>query len=111
MKFDEDINKMLKEDFNDADIYSMSLDELKIFREQMQDKMHECDMLSIAYKDLANASYGASANQFFYFFDTRVASDITAECRNLTKTMWDKFEWFFHEELWKRKDLWEKFDF
>ena len=48
---------------------------------------------------------------FFYFYNMHVASDITAECRNLTKTMWTNLEDFFHNKIWERKDLWKKFGF
>lgn len=111
MEFSQDIKDLLVNEFPGKDIYNMSLEELKEFRNEVADKMHECDLLSLANKLLGNASYGASANPGFFFFNTKVASDITAECRNLTKTMWDKFEWFFKEELWERKDLWKQFDF
>ena len=45
------------------------------------------------------------------FFNVNLAGDITGECRHLTKTMWNNMEEFFHETIWNRKDLWERFDF
>ena len=58
-----------------------------------------------------NGLYGACANNFFYFFNTNLAADITGECRELTKTMWKDLENFFHETIWERKDLWKQFEF
>lgn len=111
MEFSEDIKELLQEKFPDIDIYSLSLEELENFRIQVEDLRHEYSLLELAMKTLGNAAYGASANQYFYFYNMHVASDITGECRNLTKTMWNDLEYFFHETLWERKDLWEQFDF
>lgn len=111
MEFSDDVKSFLEREFPGRDIYKMTAQELKVFKEDIKDKMHECDMFSLGMKTLGNAAYGASANEHLYFFDTRIAADITAECRNLTRTMWDKFEWFFKEELWLRTDLQEKFNF
>jgi len=111
MEFSQDIKDLLVEKFPGKDIYSMSLEELIDFRTQVEDLRHEYSLLELAMKTLGNAAYGASANQFFYFYNMHVASDITGECRNLTKTMWHDLEHFFHETIWERKDLWKKFDF
>jgi len=111
MQFSEDIVKLLEEHFPGKDIYSMSLQELKAFKEEVTMLRQEYSLLELGCKTLGNAAYGASANQFFYFYNVALAGDITGECRNLTKTMWHNLEEFFHETLWERKDLWEKFDF
>lgn len=113
MQFDEDIIQLLKDKFNKTpeDLPQMSLEELKAFRIEVEDLRHEYSLLELAMKTLANAAYGASANRFFYFYNINLAADITGECRNLTKTMWNNLENFFHETLWERKDLWERFDF
>lgn len=111
MEFSEDIKELLKEKFPTKDIYSMSLEELQEFKNQVSDLRHEYSLLELAMKTLGNAAYGSSANQYFYFYNMYVASDITGECRNLTKTMWNDLEYFFHETLWERKDLWKQFDF
>ncbi len=111
MQFSEDIEKILKERYPDKDIYNMSLDELKLFREEIEDLRHEYFLLEIGSKLLGNGLYGACANEFFYFFNVNLAGDITGECRHLTKTMWNNMEEFFHETIWNRKDLWERFDF
>jgi len=111
IQFSPDIEELLKENFNGKDIYQMSLHELKQFREEVEDLRHEYSLLELAFKTLANAAYGSSANRFFYFYNVYLAADITGECRNLTKTMWNDLEYFFHETLWERKDLWKQFDF
>jgi len=113
MKLSNDIVQLLKEKFNLTidNIYKMSVDELKQFRNEVEDLRHEFSLLELAMKTLGNAAYGACANQYFYFFNPNLAGDITGECRHLTKTMWHNLEEFFHETIWQRKDLWEKFDF
>ena len=111
MEFSDDIKKVLEEHFPGKDIYNMSLEELKDMKEEVTELRQEYFLLEMGMKTLGNAAYGASANQFFYFFNVSLAGDITGECRNLTKTMWDKLEYFFHETLWERKDLQEQFNF
>ena len=111
MEFSDDIKKIIKEDLNDVDIYSLSLEELKKLREEVQELRDEYTLLELANKTLGNAAYGAAANQYFYFFNINLAGDITGECRELTQTMWKNLEEWFHEGIWERKDLWEKFDF
>jgi len=111
IQFSPDIEELLKEKFPNKDIYQMSLHELKQFREEVEDLRHEYSLLELAFKTLANAAYGSSANRFFYFYNVYLAADITGECRNLTKTMWNDLEHFFHETIWERKDLWKQFDF
>ena len=89
----------------------MSLDELKIFRDDVLARRQELNLLELAQKRCGNAAYGAAASPFFYFFNVDLAADITGECRLLTKTMWDNFEQWFHHGIWERKDLWRKFNF
>ena len=67
MEFSEDIKKILEERFPGRNIYQMSLEELKKFKEEVTDLRHEYSLLELAMKTLANAAYGASANKFFYF--------------------------------------------
>ena len=110
-EFSEDIKKILAERFPGRNIYEMDLDELKEFKEEVVDLRHEYALLENAYKVCANAGYGSSANEHFYFFLPKLASDITGECRNLTQTMWHNLETFFHETLWERKDIQEQFGF
>ena len=110
-EFSEDIKNLLAERFPGRNIYEMDLNELKEFKEEVVDLRHEYALLENAYKVCANAGYGSSANEHFYFFLPKLASDITGECRNLTQTMWHNLEEFFHETLWNRKDIQEQFGF
>ena len=107
LQLSEDVQKFLKEEYPNADIDNMSLEELKAFKEEVVQKRQEINLLELTQKRLGNAAYGASASPFFYFFNVDLAADITGECRHLTKTMWDKFEQWFHHDIWERKDLWE----
>lgn len=111
MKFSDDIIALLNTRFPGKDIYTMDLKELKRFKEEIIELRQEYSLLELSMKTLGNAAYGASANRFFYFFNVNLAGDITGECRVLTKFMWDRLQTFFHEDIWERKDLWERFDF
>ena len=113
MKFDQDIIDLLQEHFNKTpeDLQKMSLQELQLFRSEVEDLRHEFWLLEMGAKLLGNGLYGCCANRFFYFYNMALAGDITGECRNLTKSMWNNLEYFFHETLWERKDLWKEFDF
>lgn len=111
IKFSENIQKFLKDEYPNVDLENMSLEELRLFREEVTAKRQELNLLEQAQKSLGNAAYGAAASPFFYFFNVDLAADITGECRHLTKTMWQNFENWFHNDIWERKDLWEKFDF
>ena len=110
-KFSDDIQKVLAEKFPGKDIYNMSLEELETFKEEVLELRQQYSLLETGAKLCGNAAYGASANKNFYFYNVNLAADITGECRLLTKTMWHNIEEFFHETIWERKDLWEKFDF
>ena len=109
----QDIIDLMKEKFSKTydDLTLMTIDELKAFRVEVEDLRHEFMLLELGMKLLGNGLYGCCANRFFYFYNMALAGDITGECRNLTKTMWHNLENFFHETLWERKDLWEKFNF
>lgn len=111
MKFSKEIQDFLDKYYPNVDIENMSLDDLKKFKEDIVHRRQEYALLENGTKILANAAYGACASPYFYFFNASLAADITGECRELTKTMWNKGEEFFHETIWDRKDLWERFDF
>ena len=111
MEFTDNIINLFKEKFPDKNIYDMSLEELKQFKSDVEDIRNEYYLLEIAHKTLGNAAYGAAANHAFYFYNVKLAGDITGECRILTKTMNENLIEWFHEGIWKRKDLWEQFDF
>ena len=113
MKFHDDVITLMKEKFPSkfASLYNMSIEDLKKFRIEVEDLRHEYSLLELAMKLLGNGLYGCCANRFFYFYNMALAGDITGECRHLTKTMWHNLENFFHETLWERKDLWQRFNF
>ena len=113
MKFHDDVIALMKEKFPTKfeSMYNMTIEELKAFRIEVEDLRHEYSLLELAMKLLGNGLYGCCANRFFYFYNMALAGDITGECRNLTKTMWHNLEYFFHETLWERKDLWQRFNF
>ena len=111
IEFSDDIKEILANRFNNVDIYSLDLKSLKELREQVENLREEYALIENAYKVLSNAAYGASAANSFYFYNLALAGDITGECRVLTQFMWNELEKFMKEDLWQRKDLWEKFDF
>lgn len=111
MEFSEDIKKLLADRYPDKDIYNMNLEELKAFREEIENLREEYSLIEAANKVLSNGAYGAMASTGEYFYNLALAGDITGECRELTKWMWNRMEQFFHEDIWERKDLWEKYNF
>ena len=113
MKFHDDVIALMKEKFPTkfASMYNMTIEELKSFRIEVEDLRHEYSLLELAMKLLGNGLYGCCANRFFYFYNMALAGDITGECRHLTKTMWHNLEEFFHNTIWERKDLWQRFNF
>lgn len=113
MKFHDDVITLMKEKFPTKfeSMYNMTIDELKAFRIEVEDLRHEYSLLELAMKLLGNGLYGCCANRFFYFYNMALAGDITGECRHLTKTMWHNLEEFFHNTIWERKDLWQRFNF
>lgn len=111
MELSKEIIELLNEHWPGKNIYEMSLEELEKMRVEVVELREEYTLLEMAMKTLGNAAYGASANEWFYFYNLALAADITGECRVLTKFMWDRLELFFHEDIWERKDLWERFDF
>jgi len=111
--FSDDVIEVLKEKFNKTpdSLLNMSIDELKSFKNEVDDLRHEYSLLELSMKLLGNGLYGCCANRFFYFFNVYLAGDITGECRELTKTMNKNLIEWFHEGIWQRKDIWEQFDF
>ena len=111
IEFSPDIIEVIKEEYNDVNIYSLSIQELKKLHISVHELRDEYTLLEMGAKTLMNAAYGSCASPFFYFFLPTLAADITGECRHLTKTMWANMENFFHETIWERKDLWNQFGF
>lgn len=110
MEFSEKIQSFLDKEFPNVDIDNMGPQQLATFIDLVTFKRQEYKCLEDSAKQLGNAAYGACANPSFYFYSIPLAGDITGECRFLTKFMWERGEKFFHEDIWERKDLWEKFD-
>lgn len=107
----KDVKDWFEENWYDINkIDELSLEELKELKDEVIVKRQAVNAEELATKTLGNAGYGACANPGFYFFNPSLAGDITGECRELTKFMWNRLEKFFHEEIWDRKDLHEKFD-
>lgn len=114
MEFSENIYKFMNREFPDVkieDIQNMNLDELKQFREKVLEKRQEYSLIELAYKTCANAAYGSSGNEHFYWYRPELASAVTGEARLMTFIQWRNFPKFMKEDVWNRKDLWEKFDF
>ena len=111
IEFSQDIKDLIKNELGDVDIYSMSTEGLKKFRTEVVDKRHEYSLIEKAYKTLGNAAYGSCASPQFYFYNPFLAEDITGECRNLTTTFWNRWPEYFHETIWKDKELQKKFNF
>ena len=114
MNFSENVINFVKREFPDIsfdDIKNMSLDELTQFREKVIEKRQEYSLIELAYKTCANAAYGSSGNEHFYWYRPELASAITGEARQMTFLQWTNFPKFMREDIWKRKDLWEMFNF
>lgn len=111
MQFSDQIQTFINEEFSGINFEELDLDTLKQLRTDISQKREEYALLELACKLSGNAAYGASANAAFPFFNVNLAADITGECRELTKFMWNRLEQFFHEDIWERKDLWKQFDF
>lgn len=111
-KYSERMQRFIDKEYPEyKDIDKMSLEELKDFREYVIQQKEAHSLLDLSYKTCANAGYGSSANEHFYFYDVAVAADITGECRALTKYMWEVIPKFLKEDIWERKDIWELCDF
>lgn len=109
--WDPEVVELFNEKFPGVDIYKLSLKELQTLYHEVEALREEFSLVELAYKTLSNAAYGASSSPSFYFYNLELAKDITGECRNLTRFFWDNLPVFFHETIWERKDLWEKFGF
>jgi DNA polymerase elongation subunit (family B) len=84
------------------------LDELKKQANDLKKEVDYYNALQLALKLVLNGSYGAFATPYFVLFNNSVASTITAQGRDLTKTMdmvnedyWYK-EWHLDYELHKK---------
>lgn len=112
-KFSENVDKWFNDNWPEIgidNIDNLPLDKLKVLKDEVVAARQQLKCTEDSVKQLGNSAYGACANPGFYFFNQALAGDITGECRVLTKFMVDKGNEFFHEEIWQRKDLWEKYD-
>ena len=114
MEFSENIINFMNKEFPDVkldDIKEMDLTSLKKLREKVLEKRQEYSLIELAYKTCANAAYGSSGNEHFYWYRPELASAITGEARLMTFLQWRNFPKFMRKDVWERKDLWEMFDF
>ena len=114
MEFSENIKIFMQKEFPDVnleDAGNMDLHSLKQLREKILEKRQEYSLIELAYKTCANAAYGSSGNEHFYWYRPELASAITGEARLMTFLQWRNFPKFMRKDVWERKDLWEKFDF
>lgn len=110
IQFSPNVQEWLDQEYPGVDFENMTLEELKVIKDDLTSQRQQLRCREDSTKNLGNSAYGACANPAFYFYNMNLAADITGECRFLTKFMWERNEKFFHEDIWKRKDLWEKFD-
>lgn len=64
--------------------------------------------LQLALKLVLNGSYGALATSYFILFNNKVAGSVTAQGRNLTKTMNDVNERYWYQMWHEDYDLHQK---
>jgi len=113
-EFSEHIKEFLSKqlpEYNNVDFESLSLDELKLLRDRVQESRDEYALLENSMKVSNNAAYGASANEHFYWYRPELAAAITGEARRAELTQTYMLPKFMRDTVWERKDLWEKFDF
>jgi len=85
------------------------LEELKKKAYDLKIEIEYYNALQLALKLVLNGAYGAFATNYFILFNNYVAGTITAEGRNLTKTMSDVNEYYWynlwHIETWLHEKL------
>lgn len=95
-------------DVSDSDSLSaMDKTELKRFEQKLQSEIEFKSAHEQGMKLMGNAMYGGTGNPSFYWFNNRLANDITGEARNLTLLMEDHLSKFFKENWLKMTD-WHK---
>jgi DNA polymerase elongation subunit (family B) len=85
----------------------MDKTELKRFEQKLQSEIEFKSAHEQGMKLMGNAMYGGTGNPSFYWFNNRLANDITGEARNLTLLMEDQLSKFFKENWLKMTD-WHK---
>jgi hypothetical protein len=103
------INVMTKEE------KKLKIEELKKQAVEIKKEIEYYNAMQTALKLVLNGSYGAFATAYFILFNNHVAGTITAQGRDLTKTMdrvnedyWDN-QWHLDFELQKKVELMLKF--
>lgn len=95
-------------DISDSDsLSSMDKTELKRFEQKLQSEIEFKSAHEQGMKLMGNAMYGGTGNPSFYWFNNRLANDITGEARNLTLLMEEHLSKFFKENWLKMTD-WHK---
>jgi DNA polymerase elongation subunit (family B) len=95
-------------DVSDSDSLSaMDKTELKRFEQKLQSEIEFKSAHEQGMKLMGNAMYGGTGNPSFYWFNNRLANDITGEARNLTLLMEEHLSKFFKENWLKMTD-WHK---
>lgn len=95
-------------DISDSDgLNAMDKTELKRFEQKLQSEIEFKSAHEQGMKLMGNAMYGGTGNPSFYWFNNRLANDITGEARNLTLLMEDHLSKFFKENWLKMTD-WHK---
>lgn len=77
----------------------IKINELKSRISKLNQEVDYYNALQLAFKLVLNGSYGAFATQYFILFNNQVAGTITAEGRELTKTMSSDNEYYWWH-LW-----------
>lgn len=114
MNFSDNTKTFLKNEFPDVDINNignMDIESLQKLRDKIVEKRQEYSLIEFSYKTCANAGYGSSGNEHFYWYRPELASSITGEARLMTFLQWKNFPRFMKKDIWERKDLWEMFNF
>lgn len=95
-------------EISDSDsLTAMDKTELKRFEQKLQSEIEFKSAHEQGMKLMGNAMYGGTGNPSFYWFNNRLANDITGEARNLTLLMEDHLSKFFKENWLKMTD-WHK---
>lgn len=95
---------------NSDDLIAMDRAELKSFEQKLQSEIEFKSAYEQGMKLMGNAMYGGTGNPSFYWFNNRLANDITGEARNLTLLMEDHLSKFFKENWIKMTDWHKKWD-
>ena len=98
-------------DISDSDaLNAMDKTELKRFEQKLQAEIEFKSAHEQGMKLMGNAMYGGTGNPSFYWFNNRLANDITGEARNLTLLMEEHLSKFFKENWLNMTDWHKKWD-